>query len=188
MVDHRTYAFAGDGDIMEGVAQEAASLAGHLALEKLVLLYDNNHITIEGSTGLAFTEDVGGRFEAYGWRVLRVADGEDLAALAAAFDEACQPCGKPTLIDCRTIIGFPAPTKQNTADAHGAPLGEPEIRATKEILGWDPDGHFVVPRRGPGRSGASAGPAGAEAEADWNRCSPATARPIRPWRRSSRPS
>jgi len=155
VVDHRTYAFCGDGDIMEGVAQEAGSLAGHLGLDKLVLLYDNNHITIEGSTELAFTEDVGKRFEAYGWRVIRVADGEDLEALTKAFEEAARPCGKPTLINCRTIIGFPAPTKQNTHGAHGAPLGEPEIRATKEILGFDPDGHFVVP---------------AEAQAEWRKC------------------
>ena len=145
VVNHRTFAFAGDGDIMEGVAQEAASLAGHLALEKLVLLYDSNRITIEGSTELTFTEDVGKRFEAHGWRVLRVADGEDLEALTRAFEEACRPCGKPTLINCRTIIGFPAPTKQGTAGAHGSPLGEPEIRATKEILGWDPDAKFLVP-------------------------------------------
>jgi transketolase len=155
IVDHRTFAFAGDGDIMEGVAQEVASLAGHLALEKLVLLYDNNHITIEGSTSLAFSEDVGKRFEAHGWRVLQVTDGEDLEALARAYAEACQPCGKPTLINCRTIIGFPAPTKQNTSGAHGAPLGEPEVRATKEILGWDPDAHFVVPP---------------EALAEWRKC------------------
>jgi len=155
VVDHRTFVFAGDGDIMEGVAQEAASLAGHLALEKLVLLYDSNRITIEGSTELAFTEDVCGRFAAYGWRVLRVEDGEDLAELERVYEEACRPCGKPTFIHCRTIIGFPAPTKQGTAGAHGAPLGEPEVRATKEILGWDPDGHFVVP---------------AEALAHWRQC------------------
>ena len=155
VINHKTYAFAGDGDVMEGVAQEAASLAGHLGLEKLVLLYDNNRITIEGGTDLAFTEDVTRRFESYGWRVLEVTDGEDLAALAAAFTEAGKPCGKPTLINCHTIIGFPAPTKQNTHGAHGAPLGEAEIRATKEILGWDPDGHFVVP---------------AEALAEWRQC------------------
>ena len=155
VVNHRTFVFAGDGDLMEGVAQEAASLAGHLALDKLVLLYDSNRITIEGSTGLAFTEDVAKRFEGYGWRVLRVSDGEDLAALASAYEEACRPCGKPTLIVCRTIIGFPAPTKQNTAAAHGAPLGEAEIRATKEILGWDPDAKFLVP---------------AEALAHWRQC------------------
>jgi len=155
VVNHRTYAFAGDGDVMEGIAQEAASMAGHLGLDKLVLLYDNNSITIEGGTDLAFTEDVNKRFEAYGWRVLDVNDGEDLQALAAAFEEAGRPCGKPTLINCRTIIGFPAPTKQGTHHAHGAPLGEAEIRATKEILGWDPDGHFVVP---------------AEALAHWRGC------------------
>jgi len=155
VVDHRTWCFAGDGDLMEGVAMEAASLAGHLGLEKLVLLYDNNNITIEGEAGLAFTEDVGARFEAQGWRVLKVADGEDLEALSRAFEEASRPCGKPTLIDCRTIIGWPAPTKKNTHHAHGAPLGEGEIRATKEILGWDPDGHFVVP---------------AEALAHWRGC------------------
>ena len=155
VVNHRTYAFAGDGDVMEGIAQEAASMAGHLGLDKLVLLYDNNRITIEGGTDLAFTEDVNRRFEAYGWRVLDVADGEDLGALARAFEEAGRPCGKPTLINCRTIIGFPAPTKQGTHHAHGAPLGEGEIRATKEILGWDPDGHFVVP---------------AEALAQWRGC------------------
>ena len=145
VVDHHTYVFAGDGDLMEGLAQEAASLAGHLALDKLVLFYDDNSITIEGRTDLAFTENVGKRFEADGWRVIHVADGENLEALANAFGEARKPCGKPTLIDCKTIIGFPAPTKKNTSGAHGSPLGEPEIRATKELLGWDPDGHFVVP-------------------------------------------
>jgi transketolase len=145
VVDHRTFAFAGDGDLMEGISQEMASLAGHLGLEKLVVLYDNNRITIEGNTRLAFSEDVSRRFQACGWRVLEVADGEDLVALDAAFREACAPCGKPTLINCRTIIGNPAPTKKNTHHAHGAPLGEPEIRATKELLGWDPDGKFVVP-------------------------------------------
>ena len=168
VVNHRTFVFAGDGDLMEGVSQEAASLAGHLALEKLVLLYDSNRITIEGSTELAFTEDVPGRFEAYGWRVLRVADGEDLDALARAYEEACRPCGKPTLIECKTIIGFPAPTKQNTASAHGAPLGEPEIRATKEILGWDPDAKFLVPAEALAEW-RKCGPRGAEAEAAWDR-------------------
>jgi transketolase len=168
VVNHRTFVFAGDGDVMEGVAQEAASLAGHLGLEKLVLLYDNNRITIEGSTELAFTEDVGKRFEAYGWRVIRVADGEDLQALARAYEEACRPCGKPTLINCRTIIGFPAPTRQNTAAAHGSPLGEGEIRATKEILGWNPDGHFVVPAEAQAEWRKSE-PRGAAAEAAWTK-------------------
>jgi transketolase len=145
IVNHRAFAFAGDGCLMEGVAHEAASLAGHLGLEKLVLLWDNNKITIEGSTDLAFTEDVPKRFESMGWRVLKVEDGENLGALAQAYEEALKPCGKPTLIDCRTIIGFPAPTKQNTHHAHGAPLGVEEIKATKRILGWDPEASFVVP-------------------------------------------
>jgi transketolase len=145
VVDHHTYAFAGDGCLMEGIAYEAASLAGHLGLEKLVVLWDNNEITIEGSTKLAFTEDVPKRFEAMGWRVLKVEDGENLETLAKTFEKALKPCGKPTLIDCRTIIGFPAPTKQNTHHAHGAPLGEAEIKATKQILGWDPEATFAVP-------------------------------------------
>ena len=166
VVNHRTYAFAGDGDIMEGIAQEAASMAGHLGLDKLVLLYDNNRITIEGGTELAFTENVNQRFEAYGWRVIDVLDGEDLAGLAAAFAQAATPCGRPTLINCRTIIGFPAPTKQGTHHAHGAPLGEAEIRATKEILGWDPDGHFVVPAEALAEWRAC-GTRGQAAEADW---------------------
>jgi len=168
VVDHHTFAFCGDGDIMEGIAQEVASLAGHLALEKLVLLYDNNNITIEGECSLAFTEDVALRFEAYGWRVIKVADGEDLAALDQAFALARTPCGKPTLIDCKTIIGFPAPTKQNSHNAHGSPLGEPEIRATKEILGWDPDGHFVVPAEAQAHW-ALCEDRGADREAEWQR-------------------
>ena len=155
IMDHRTFIFAGDGDIMEGVAQESASLAGHLALDKLILFYDNNHITIEGSTDLAFTEDVSKRFEAYGWRVLNVSDGENLEMLSNAFEEASCPCGKPTLINCRTIIGFPAPNKQNTASAHGAPLGEIEVRNTKKILGWNLDDKFTVP---------------AEALVEWRKC------------------
>jgi len=145
VVDHRTFSFAGDGCLMEGVAYEAASLAGHLGLEKLIVLWDNNRITIEGNTDLAFSEDVPKRFEAMGWRVLKVEDGENLSSLTATFEQAMKPCGKPTLIDCRTIIGFPAPTKQNTHHAHGAPLGVDEIKATKGILGWNPEATFEVP-------------------------------------------
>jgi transketolase len=155
VVNHYTFVFAGDGDIMEGVAQEAASLAGHLALDKIIMLYDNNHITIEGSTALSFTEDVNKRFEAYGWRVINVDDGENLEKLQEAFEEALCSCGKPTLINCQTVIGFPAPNKKNTAVAHGAPLGEEEVRSTKKILGWDPNSTFVVPT---------------EALAEWRKC------------------
>ena len=145
VVNHRTFTFASDGCLMEGITHEATSLAGHLGLEKLIVLWDNNKITIEGKTDLAFSEDVPKRFEAMGWRVLKVADGENLEALAKTFELAQKPCRKPTLIDCHTIIGFPAPTKQNTNQAHGAPLGEDEIKATKQILGWDPEAKFVVP-------------------------------------------
>ena len=166
VVNHHTFVFAGDGDIMEGVAQEAASLAGHLALDKIVLFYDNNHITIEGSTGLAFTEDVNKRFEAYGWRVLCVDDGENLERLKEAFEEASCPCGKPTLINCQTVIGFPAPNKRNTAAAHGAPLGEMEVYDTKKILGWSPDSKFVVPT---------------EALAEWRKCKTRGARYEADW-------
>ncbi len=146
IVNHRTYAIVSDGDVMEGVGQEAASLAGHLGLEKLVLLYDDNHITIEGDTDLAFSEDVGKRFEAYGWRVLKVLTGEDLNGLESMLHEAThEPVGKPTLIITRTIIGFPAPNKQNHHDAHGAPLGKDEVAETKKIMGFDPNVHFAVP-------------------------------------------
>ncbi len=168
ILNHRTYAFAGDGCLMEGISYEAASLAGHLGLEKLIVLWDNNKITIEGSTDLAFTEDVPRRFDAMGWRVLQVADGEDLAALQSAYRQAQEPCGKPTFIDCRTIIGWPAPTKQNTHHAHGAPLGEEETRATKRILGFEPDTTFSVPAEALShwRQCLDRGTA---LEADWNR-------------------
>jgi len=144
IIDHYTYAFAGDGDLMEGVAMESASLAGHLGLEKLIVLWDDNRITIEGDTGLAISEDVQSRFQAQGWRVLEV-DGHDVEALTAVFKKAKTPCGKPTLIACRTIIGWPSPNKQNTSASHGAPLGAEEVKATKRELGWDPEADFVVP-------------------------------------------
>jgi transketolase len=145
LVDHRTWVFASDGDLMEGVASEAASLAGHLRLGKLTVVYDDNHITIDGDTALTFSEDVPRRFEAYGWRVLKVGDGNDLAAITQAFETARTDSGKPTLIALRTVIADPAPTKRNSAEAHGAPLGAEEIRRTKEILGWPAEPSFYVP-------------------------------------------
>lgn len=146
VIDHRVFGFVSDGDLMEGVASEAASLAGHLKLGKLTLIYDNNHITIDGSTALAFTEDVGRRFEAYGWQVRRVDDGNDLVAIdrALAAATASDDAG-PTLIILRTEIGDPAPTKKGTAAAHGAPLGAEEVRRTKEIMGFPTDPAFHVP-------------------------------------------
>jgi transketolase len=145
IVDHRVWVFASDGDLMEGVASETASLAGHLRLGKLAVVYDDNHITIDGDTALTFSEDVGRRFEAYGWRVLKVADGNDLAAITQALATAQAETARPTLIVLRTVIADPAPTKRNSAEAHGAPLGAEEVRRTKEIMGWPIEPQFYLP-------------------------------------------
>ncbi|MCW3065228.1 MAG: tkt [Solirubrobacterales bacterium] len=146
VMDHRTFAIVSDGDLMEGISAESASLAGHLALGRLVYLYDDNHISLDGPTSLSFEgEDVEARFRAYRWHTLHVDDINDLSELSAAIQAGIDEQERPTLIRCRTIIGWPAPNKQNTSKAHGAPLGEDEVRATKEILGWDPDKHFYVP-------------------------------------------
>ncbi len=145
VVNHRVWVIASDGDMMEGVSSEACSLAGHFRLGKLKVIYDDNRITIDGGTDRTFSENVGLRFEAYGWRVLRVEDGNDLEALDRALAAAASDDERPTLIVLRTIIGYPAPTRQNTAKAHGEALGAEEVRKTKEILGWDPNQKFVVP-------------------------------------------
>jgi transketolase len=144
-MDHRTYAICSDGDLMEGVASEAASLAGHLGLGRLVYLYDDNSVSLDGPANLSFSEDVPGRFRAYGWHTLTVDDANDLDALRAAIAEGIAENERPTLIAVRSIIGWPAPHVQGTSEAHGKALGEDEVRATKEILGWDPDAHFLVP-------------------------------------------
>ncbi|MBB3085629.1 transketolase [Geodermatophilus sabuli] len=142
--DHTIWAFASDGDLEEGVSGEASSLAGTQQLGNLVLVYDDNRISIEDDTNVAFTEDVGKRYEAYGWHVQNVDDGEDLAAVDAAFAAAKAETGRPSIIVLRTIIAWPAPNKQNTGAAHGSALGEDEVRATKEILGFDPERTFQV--------------------------------------------
>jgi len=142
--DHYTYAIVSDGDLMEGISHEAASLAGHLGLGKLVYLYDDNDISIEGSTDITFTEDVAARFRAYGWHVQRV-DGYDLKAIAAAIRAARRETARPSLIICRTHIAYGSPHKQDSASAHGEPLGEEEVRLTKQALGWPPDAQFWVP-------------------------------------------
>ena len=144
VVNHYTYAIVSDGDLMEGVASEAASLAGHLGLGKLIYLYDDNEISIEGSTELAFSEDVPGRFRAYNWHVQQV-DGLDLEGIEAAIRAAQAEKDKPSLIDVRTHIGYGAPTKQGTAAAHGEPLGAEEVAATKRHLGWPLEPAFYVP-------------------------------------------
>ena len=144
VVDHYTYIYAGDGCMMEGITSEAASLAGHLKLNKLICLYDDNRITIDGTTEITFTEDVGKRFEAYGWQVLRVEQGNDTGAVAEAIEKA-RRSERPTLIAVRTEIGYGSPQKQGRPEAHGAPLGEEEIRRTKENLGWPLEPSFLVP-------------------------------------------
>jgi transketolase len=145
IIDHRTWAFVSDGDLMEGVASEAVSIAGHLRLGKLTLIYDDNHITIDGDTALSFSEDVPRRFEAYGWHVVRVGDGNDLEAIAAALEAARAETVRPTLVALRTYIADPAPTKRNSSKAHGEPLGADEVRRTKEIMGWPEQPPFFVP-------------------------------------------
>jgi transketolase len=144
IVDHWTYAIASDGDLQEGIASEAASLAGHLRLEKLVVLYDDNHVQLDGPTSMAWSEDVPARFEAYGWHTQRVEDGNDVAAIEAAIERA-RSDGRPSLIAVRTHIGYGSPNKQDSQKAHGAALGVEEVRLTKEAYGWDPDRSFYVP-------------------------------------------
>jgi len=144
IVDHYVYAFCSDGDLMEGVTSEAASIAGHLKLGKLIYFYDANQITIDGHTSITFTEDVGKRFEAYGWHVQHV-DGMDIAQANAAIERAKSEPERPSLIIAPTHIGYPSPNKQDTSAAHGSPLGEDEVRLTKEKMGWPPDAHFLIP-------------------------------------------
>jgi len=145
IVDHYTYVIVGDGDLMEGISHEAASLAGHLGLGKLIYLYDDNHISIEGSTDIAFTESRTARFEAYGWHVQKVDDGNDLEAIETAITEAQKETGRPSFIAVRTHIGYGSPNKQDKAVAHGEPLGTEEIRLTKENLGWPIEPPFLIP-------------------------------------------
>ena len=142
--DHHTYAIVSDGDLMEGVSHEAASLAGHLGLGKIIYLYDDNEISIEGSTDITFTEDVPNRFRAYGWHVQEM-DAYDLDGIEAAIRAAQEETERPSLIVCHSHIAYGSPNKQDTAGAHGAPLGEDEVRLTKERLGWSPDAHFFIP-------------------------------------------
>jgi len=142
--DHDIWCFASDGDLQEGVSGEASSLAGHQQLGNLCVLWDDNHISIEDDTNIAFSEDVCRRYEAYGWHVQRVDDGEDVVALQAAFEAARAETSRPSFIAVRTVIGYPAPTKQNTGKIHGSALGADEVAATKEILGFDPTKSFDV--------------------------------------------
>ena len=167
IVDHWTYVIASDGDLQEGIASEAASLAGHLRLGRLVMLYDDNLIQLDGPTRMAWSEDVPARFDAYGWHTQRVADGNDVEAIAAAI-EAARADERPSLIAVRTHIGFGSPNKQDSQKAHGAPLGPDEVRLTKEAYGWDPDRSFYVPEEAAALFRAAI-PAGESLVAAWER-------------------
>lgn len=145
VIDHFTYVIASDGDLMEGVSSEACSMAGHLGLGKMIVVYLDNHITIEGSTDLAFSENVGLRFDAYGWHVQRVMDGNDLASLESAIHAAQGVTDKPSIIVCRTIIGYGSPNRAGTSKAHGEALGEEELALTKKNLGWPAEPAFYIP-------------------------------------------
>ncbi|PYJ26568.1 MAG: transketolase [Verrucomicrobia bacterium] len=165
--DYNIYAVCGDGCLMEGVASEAASLAGHLGLDNLCWVYDNNHITIEGSTRVAFTEDVETRFLAYGWNVLRVGDANDLDRIEHALDIFRKTKGRPTFIVLDSHIGYGSPNKQDTAAAHGEPLGDEEVRLVKRSYGWPEDEKFLVPEGVYDHFAAGIGKRGAEARHKW---------------------
>jgi transketolase len=167
-IDHRTWVIASDGDIMEGVASEASSLAGHLRLGKLNVLYDDNRISLAGTTSMSFSEDVGRRYEAYGWHVQRVDDGNDLAALERAMRVAAETTDRPSIVLVRTILGFGAPKKQGTFEAHGSPLGPDELRAAKEALGWPVEPAFHLPEEALAHF-RSAVEKGKALEADWSK-------------------
>jgi transketolase len=165
IVDHRTWVFCGDGCLMEGISHEAASLAGVLGLEKLIVVYDDNGISIDGHVEGWFADDTPSRFEAYGWRVVRHVDGHDAASIDAALDIATSLCGKPTLICAKTVIGWGAPTKAGSHDSHGSALGKTEAAAAKASFGWDPE-PFSIPADVKAEWDATC--RGAEAEKGWN--------------------
>ncbi|MGM0506838.1 MAG: transketolase [Bacteroidota bacterium] len=165
LVDHYIYAIVSDGDLMEGMTHESASMAGHLKLGKLIYLYDSNRISIDGSTDLAFTENVAARFDAYGWHTIEV-DGHDREAITEAIEASQAESERPSLVICRTHIGFGSPNKQGSASSHGAPLGEEEIRLTKERLGEDPEKSFHIPEEVEAHM-REARVKGKEAEDDW---------------------
>ena len=169
IVDHYTYALVSDGDLMEGISAEAASFAGHVRLGKLIYLYDANDVTLDGPASLTFsTEDVGRRYQAYGWHVLRVQDGDtDLEAIDAAIREAKEETRRPSIIIVKTTIGYGSPNKQGSSSAHGSPLGADEVALTKESLGWDAAQEFYVPEEAKGQFGKAI-ERGDEAESQWN--------------------
>ncbi len=167
IVDHRTFCLVGDGDLMEGISGEAASLAGHLQLGKLIYLYDCNHVSLDGPTSMAFTEDVGARYAAYGWQVLRVERGDtDFDGIDRALQEAEADTTRPSMIVITTTIGYGAPKKHGTSEAHGSPLGPEEVAAAKRALGFDPEKFFVIPSDAAAHF-KSAVDRGAKQQAEW---------------------
>jgi transketolase len=168
VIDHYTYSICGDGDLMEGVSAEAASLAGHLKLGRLIVMYDSNDISLDGDLNQSFSESVQDRFKAYGWQYLRVEDGNDLAAIAEAIEEAKKDESKPTLIEVRTVIGYGSPNKSGKADSHGAPLGADEIKLTKEAYKWTFENDFHVPQEVYEHFRRSVLEKGEQKENEWN--------------------
>ena len=168
VIDHYTYSICGDGDLMEGVSAEAASLAGHLKLGRLIVMYDSNDISLDGDLNQSFSESVQDRFKAYGWQYLRVEDGNDLAAIAKAIEEAKKDESRPTLIEVRTVIGYGSPNKSGKADSHGAPLGAEEIKLTKEAYKWTFENDFHVPQEVYDHFRSSVLEKGEQKEKEWN--------------------
>ncbi len=167
LFDYKTYALCGDGDMMEGISNEAASIAGHLKLANLCWIYDANQISIEGSTNITFTEDVGARFEAYGWHVVHVDDANDISLLDGRLRAFIYTLDRPTLIIVRSHIGYGSPHKQDTKEAHGEPLGSDEARLAKEFFGFDPNASFVIPETVPAHFSANFGQRGTRAHQAW---------------------
>ena len=166
IINHFTYGIVSDGDLMEGVASEAASLAGHLKLGKLIYIYDNNRVTLSGGTDVTFTEDRAKRFEAYGWHAQTVEDGNDISAIEQAVRAARSETTRPSLILVHTHIGYGSPGKQDTFEAHGSPLGVEEVKLTKENLGWPVEPPFFIPDEARAHFGEAIGK-GEQAEAEW---------------------
>ncbi|HKD77620.1 MAG TPA: transketolase, partial [Ktedonobacterales bacterium] len=165
--DFNVYALCGDGDMMEGISSEAASLAGHLKLSNLCWIYDSNRITIEGKTDIAFTEDVAARFLAYGWAILRVTDPNDISLVEQAYRDFLRTNDRPTLIVVHSHIGYGAPHRQDTPEAHGEPLGDEEVKLTKQFFGFDPTKFFVVPDGVREHFAAQMGARGAKVRDEW---------------------
>ena len=169
VVDHHTYALCGDGDLMEGVAAEAISMAGHLQLDKLVVLYDSNDISLDGDLNMSFTENIQKRFESYGWNYIRVEDGNNIGLVSKALEDAKGNVGGPTIIEVKTVIGYGSPNKSGKSDSHGAPLGEDEMKLTKEYYKWTFEEDFHVPEGVYETFKEAADTLGAQKEQEWNK-------------------